>query len=119
MALCVRRTHRERTLREDWPVVDGNWRHTGAEEIPCEQVRERRFLGSGVLAKQLRSRKRGMGVEREREREREREWDGVGRLGEQGQCQECTRSKSWHQNVRKNAAHKESSRENLTTKSKV
>jgi hypothetical protein len=34
-----------------------------------------------------------------------------GRLGEQGQCRECTRFKSQHQNVRKNAAHKESSRE--------
>jgi hypothetical protein len=36
---------------------------------------------------------------------------GWGRPGEQGQCQECTRSESWPQNVRKNAAHKESSRE--------
>jgi hypothetical protein len=34
-----------------------------------------------------------------------------GRPGEQDQCQECTQSKSWHQNVRKNAAHKESSQE--------
>jgi hypothetical protein len=23
--LHVRRTHQERTLREDWPVVDGGW----------------------------------------------------------------------------------------------
>jgi hypothetical protein len=38
------------------------------EEIPCEQVRERHFLGSGVPAKQLRSQRKGMGVERERER---------------------------------------------------
>jgi hypothetical protein len=52
MALPVR-THRERTLREDWPVVDGNWRRAGAEELPCELVREQRFLGLGVLAKQL------------------------------------------------------------------
>jgi hypothetical protein len=59
-------------LREDWPVVDGNWRHTGVEEISCEQVRERHFLRLGVPAKQLRFRKKGMGVERERER------DGVG-----------------------------------------
>jgi hypothetical protein len=51
-------------LREDLPVVDGNWRHAGAEEIPCEQVREQSFLGSGVLAKQLRSQRKGMGVER-------------------------------------------------------
>jgi hypothetical protein len=47
------RTHRKRTLREDWLVVDGNWRCAGAKEIPCELVREQCFLGSGVLAKQL------------------------------------------------------------------
>jgi hypothetical protein len=101
----VRRTHQERTLKEDWPVVDGNWRHAGAEEIHCEQVREWCFLGSGVPAKQLRSQRKGMGVERERA-----EW-GWGRPGEQGQCQECTQYESRHQNVRKNATHKESSRE--------
>jgi hypothetical protein len=39
------------------------------------QVREQRFLGSGVLVKQLRSQRKGMGVERERE------WDGVGEAG--------------------------------------
>jgi hypothetical protein len=70
---------RERTLREDWPVVDGSWRCTGEEELPCELVREWRFLGSGVLAKQLRSRRKGMEVERERERERERAGVGAGR----------------------------------------
>jgi hypothetical protein len=53
-------------------VVDGNWRRAGAEEIPSEQVREQCFLGSGVLAKQLRSQRKGMGVERGREQ------DGVG-----------------------------------------
>jgi hypothetical protein len=63
----VRRTHQERTLREDWPVVDGNWRCTAVEEILCEQVRERLFLGSGILAKQLRFQRKGMGIERERE----------------------------------------------------
>jgi hypothetical protein len=52
------------------------------EELPCELVREWRFLGSGVPAKQLRSRRKGMGVERERERERRMGW---GRLEEQGQ----------------------------------
>jgi hypothetical protein len=31
--------------------------------------------------------------------------------GEEGQCRELTQSKSWHQNVRKNTAHKESSQE--------
>jgi hypothetical protein len=103
MAVSARRTH-ERTLREDWPVVDGNWRCTGVEEIPCEQVREQRFLGSGVLEKQLRSWRKGMGVERESRM-------GWGRPGEQGQCQERTQSKSWHQNVRKNTTHKESSQE--------
>jgi hypothetical protein len=36
------------------------------EELPCELLREWRFLGSGVPAKQLRSRRKGMGVERER-----------------------------------------------------
>jgi hypothetical protein len=66
MDLRSRRTHRDRTLREDWPVVDGNWRHAGAEEIPCEQVREQHFLGLGVPVKQLRSWRKGMGVERER-----------------------------------------------------
>jgi hypothetical protein len=46
------------------------------------------------------------------ERERESGQDGWGEgPGEQGQCQECTRSKSRHQNVRKNATHKESTRE--------
>jgi hypothetical protein len=34
-----------------------------------------------------------------------------GSPGEQGQCQECTQSESRHQNVRANAAHKESSQE--------
>jgi hypothetical protein len=61
-------------LRKDWPVVGGNWRCAGAEEIPCEQVRERCFLGSGVPAKQLRSRRKGIGVERERAG-----WGGRGR----------------------------------------
>jgi hypothetical protein len=74
-ALHARRAHQERTLREDLPVVDGKWRHAGAEEIPCEQVRERRFLGSGVLAKQLRSQRKGMGVEREKKQ------DGMGETG--------------------------------------
>jgi hypothetical protein len=46
--------------------VDGGWRRAGAEEIPCELVRERDFLGLGV-PKQLRSWKKRMGVERERE----------------------------------------------------
>jgi hypothetical protein len=82
-------TDRERTLREDWLVVDGSWRCTGAEELPCELVREWHFLGSGVPVKQLRSRRKVMGVERERERERESGM-GWGRLGEQGQCRELT-----------------------------
>jgi hypothetical protein len=64
-------TEGQRTLREDWPVVDASWRCTGAEELPCELVREWRFLGSGVLVKHLRSRRKEMGVERE--------WDGVGK----------------------------------------
>jgi hypothetical protein len=82
-------TEGKRTLREDWPVVDGGWRCAGAEELPCELEREWRFLGSEVPVKQLRSRRKGMGIEREREREREREsWMGWGRLGEQGQRQE-------------------------------
>jgi hypothetical protein len=51
-------TEGERTLREDWPVVDGGWRRAGAEELPCELVREWRFLGSGVLVKQLRSQRK-------------------------------------------------------------
>jgi hypothetical protein len=68
------------TLKEDWPVVDGGWRHAGAEERPCELVREYHFLGSGLLAKQLRSQRKGMGVERKRERM------GWGRPGQQGQC---------------------------------
>jgi hypothetical protein len=56
-------------------VVDGNWRHTGAEEIACEQGRERCFLGLGVMAKQLRSQRKGVEVERERLQ------DGVGEAG--------------------------------------
>jgi hypothetical protein len=68
-------TKGERTLREDWPVVGGSWRHTGAEELPCELVREWPFLGSEVLVKQLRSWRKEMGRERKRER------DGVGEAG--------------------------------------
>jgi hypothetical protein len=62
MALRARRTHQEMTLREDWLVVDGNWRRAGAEELPREQVREWCCLGSGVPAKQLRSWRKEMGV---------------------------------------------------------
>jgi hypothetical protein len=51
-------TKGERTLREEWPVVDGGWRRAGVEELPCELVREWRFLGSGVPVKQLRSRRK-------------------------------------------------------------
>jgi hypothetical protein len=51
-------TKGERTLREDWLVVDGGWRHTGVEELPCELVREWHFLGSGVPVKQLRSKRK-------------------------------------------------------------
>jgi hypothetical protein len=40
--------------------------------VSCERVA---FIGSGVLAKQLRSQRKRMGVERERE------WDGVGEAG--------------------------------------
>jgi hypothetical protein len=110
MALHVRMTHQERTLRKDWLVVDGNWRRAGAEEIPCEQVREQRFLGLGVPAKQLDPRGREWEL---RERESGMGW---GRLREQGQCQKCTQSGSWHQNVRKNAAHK-AHEKSLTSKS--
>jgi hypothetical protein len=31
--LCVRRTHQEGTLREDWPVVDGSWRRAGVTSV--------------------------------------------------------------------------------------
>jgi hypothetical protein len=55
-------TEEERTLREDWPVVDGSWRRAGAEELPCELVREWHFLGSGVPVKQLRSQRKEMGI---------------------------------------------------------
>jgi hypothetical protein len=51
--------------------------------------------------------------------EKEREQDGVGGLGEQGQCREHTQSWVLAPNIRKNAAHKESSQENLTSKSRV
>jgi hypothetical protein len=51
-------TEGERTLREDWLVVDGGWRRAGEEELPCELVREWYFLGSGVPVKQLRSRRK-------------------------------------------------------------
>jgi hypothetical protein len=51
-------TEGERTLREDWPVVDGGWRHAGVEELPCELVREWHFLGSGILVRQLRSQRK-------------------------------------------------------------
>jgi hypothetical protein len=54
-------------------VVDGNWRHAGAEEIPCEQVREQCFLGSGFWQ----SSSDPVGTEWEL-REREREGWGLG-----------------------------------------
>jgi hypothetical protein len=47
-----------RTLREDWPVLDGGWRRAGGEELPCELVREWRFLGSGIPVKHLRSQRK-------------------------------------------------------------
>jgi hypothetical protein len=100
-------TEGERTMREDWPVVDGSWRRTGAENLPCELVREWCFLGSGILVKQLRSRRKEMGIERERQRESAR--DGVGRPGEQGQCRELNLIQVTAPSVRKNTAHKESS----------
>jgi hypothetical protein len=28
-------TEGEKTLRQDWPVVDDSWRCTGSEELPC------------------------------------------------------------------------------------
>jgi hypothetical protein len=67
-------TKGERTLREDWLVVDGGWRHAGVKELPCELVRKWRFLGLGVLVKQLRSWRKEMGIERERAG-----WGGGGR----------------------------------------
>jgi hypothetical protein len=105
-ALQARGTHQERTLREDWLVVDGSWRRAGVEELPCELVREWHFLGSRVPSKQLRSQRKGTGVEELRERERGMGW---GRLGEQGQYRECTPIQVIAPNVRKNAAHKERS----------
>jgi hypothetical protein len=59
--LCVRGglTEGERTFREDWPVVDGGWKRAGAEDLPCELVREWRFSRmGGVTVKQLRSRRK-------------------------------------------------------------
>jgi hypothetical protein len=64
------------------------------------------FSRMGVLAKQLRSQRKGMGVERERER-------GMGSGGQESKFSAGSppHSKSWHLNVRKNVAHKESSQE--------
>jgi hypothetical protein len=96
---CEEDSQRERTLRDDWPVVDGGWRYTRAEELPCELVREQRFLGLGVLAKQLWSGRKGMGEERGERRgigwgrpkeQGQCQDEGWGRLGEQGQCWEGT-----------------------------
>jgi hypothetical protein len=90
-------------------VEDGRWRRTGTEEFPHELVREWRFLGlgqGGVPIKQLRSQRKGMGVGRERE-----SGMGFGGPGEQGECRECTPIQVMAPNVRKNASHKESSRE--------
>jgi hypothetical protein len=78
------------------------------EELPCELVREWRFLGSWVPVKQLRSWKKEMEIERERERKSEMGWE---RSGEQVQCRELNVIRVTAPNVRKNAAHKESSRE--------
>jgi hypothetical protein len=68
----VRKTHREREDLEG-RLSGGGWRleKAGTEELPCELVREWHFLGSGVLVKQVRSRRKEMGIKRERERERE------------------------------------------------
>jgi hypothetical protein len=100
-------TKRERTLRQDWPVVDSSWRGTGVEELPCELVREWHFLGSGVPVKQLRSQRKEMGIGRERERESE---SGTGweRPGEQSQCWELNPIQVTAPNVRKNTAHEKS-----------
>jgi hypothetical protein len=63
-------------------------------ELPCELMREWCFLGSGVLVKQLRFR---------RKRERERVGWGVGRSVLGAHPIQVTAP-----NVRKNAAHRES-----------
>jgi hypothetical protein len=95
-------------------LASGGWQLEArwVEEIPCELMREQHFLGLGVTAKQLGSRRKRMEVERERERERETETErgmGWGRPEQQGQCRECTPIRVTAPNVRKNAAHKESS----------
>jgi hypothetical protein len=104
-------TEGERTLREDWPVTDGSWRRAGAEELPCELVREWRFLGSEVPVKQLRCWRKGMGIERERGM-------GWGRLGEQGQCWEHNPIQVMAPNVRKNK-HLHRSQRKLTRRTHV
>ena len=90
MALRARRTHQERTLREDWPVVDDNWWHTGAEEIPvsCERVAFSRIGGPGKAAQ-------------------------IPEESRESKVSAGNSTRSWVSapNVRKNAALKESSRE--------
>jgi hypothetical protein len=83
---------------------DGSWRYAGAEELPCEPVRKWCFLGLGVPVKQLRSQRKGMEVERESEREG---WGGGGQESKDS-AGSAPQSKSWHQMLGKNAAHKES-----------
>jgi hypothetical protein len=83
---------REGLTEGDWPVVDGGWRRTGVEELPCELVRKWHFLGLGGLSK-------------------------AAQILEESQeskvsAGNSTRSQVPAPNVRKNAALKESSREN-------
>jgi len=87
-------------------VVDGNWRSAGVGKFPVshEGVVFSRIRGSRKAA-QIPEEGNGS-LERQRERERPRDRRG---LGEQGQHQKCIQSESWHQNVMKNATHKESS----------
>jgi hypothetical protein len=60
------------------------------EEFPCELVREQHFLGSGGSGKAALVLEEGNGS---RERVSGMGW---GKLGEQGQGQECTQSESRH-----------------------
>jgi hypothetical protein len=105
----------ERTLREDWLVMGGSWRHAGAEELPCELMKEWRFLGLGIPVKQLTSWRKGMGVEREREKMR---WGG-GSPESKVSAGNAPRSKSWHQMLGKPPLTKKAHEKSLTSKSRV
>jgi hypothetical protein len=96
------------TERGPWGKIGQWWMAIGGAlerrnfPVSCKRVAFSRIGGSGKAAQ----------IPEEGNGSWERESGmGWGRPRKQGQCWERTWSKSWHQNVRKNSAYKESSQE--------